>query len=137
MFLEQVPPLSIPDSAKIVFVSTAQEINDAVLNAADSQTILIQDGTYDLINFVPLNIMAHHVTVMGASRDPEKVILLGNGFMRIGGGASGVLVGLYLSDLANQGHSITVGLVATLGAVFFAAELLGALPMGMLVVFAE
>jgi MFS family permease len=59
-------------------------------------------------------------------------VLIGHGFMRIGGGAGGVLVGLYLSELADAGHNIDVTVVGTLGAVFFAAELAGAMPMGML-----
>lgn len=60
------------------------------------------------------------------------LVVIGHGFMRIGGGAGGVLVGLYLSDLANRGYNINAALVGTLGAVSFAAELVGAIPMGML-----
>jgi MFS family permease len=52
--------------------------------------------------------------------------------MRIAGGASGVLVGLYLADLANRGAHVDAALVGTLGAVSFGAELLFAVPMGML-----
>lgn len=52
--------------------------------------------------------------------------------MRIAGGAGGVLVGLYLVDQANHGFAVDAALVGTLGAVSFAAELLGALPMGIL-----
>jgi hypothetical protein len=52
--------------------------------------------------------------------------------MRIGGGAGGVLVGLYLSDLANGGHEINARLVGTLGAMSFGAELVGAIPMEIL-----
>jgi predicted MFS family arabinose efflux permease len=52
--------------------------------------------------------------------------------MRIAGGASGVLVGLYLADLANSGRQIGAVLVGTLGAVSFGAELVSAVPMGML-----
>jgi MFS family permease len=58
--------------------------------------------------------------------------LLGNALMRIAGGAGGVLVGLYLVDLANRGSAVDATLVGVLGAVSFAAELLGALPMGVL-----
>jgi MFS family permease len=60
------------------------------------------------------------------------LLVTGHGFMRIGGGAGSVLVGLYLSDLANRGHNINAALVGTLGAVSFAAELVGAIPMGIL-----
>jgi MFS family permease len=60
------------------------------------------------------------------------LVLLGNALMRVAGGAGGVLVGLYLVDLANRDASVGAALVGTLGAVSFAAELLGALPMGVL-----
>jgi MFS family permease len=58
--------------------------------------------------------------------------LAGNALMRIAGGASGVLVGLYLADLANHGAQLGAALVGTLGAVSFTAELLLAVPAGML-----
>lgn len=51
--------------------------------------------------------------------------------MRIASGASGILVGLYLSDLANRGFQVNAALVGTLGAVSFFAELIGAIPMGL------
>lgn len=60
------------------------------------------------------------------------LVLVGNGLLRIAGGAGGVLVGLYLADLSNRGHAVGAAVVGTLGAVSFAAELLGALPMGLL-----
>jgi hypothetical protein len=52
--------------------------------------------------------------------------------MRTAGGASGVLVGLSLAELAKQGAPVNTALVASLGAVSFAAEMVGALPMGLL-----
>ena len=52
--------------------------------------------------------------------------------MRIAGGASGVLVGLYLAEIANQGALIDAALVGTLGAISFGAELIASVPMGML-----
>ncbi|HKW76317.1 MAG TPA: MFS transporter [Terriglobales bacterium] len=55
----------------------------------------------------------------------------GNALQRIASGASGVLIGLYLADLANHGSSIGAALVGTLGAVSFAAELAGAIPLGI------
>jgi MFS family permease len=58
-------------------------------------------------------------------------VILGNGLMRIAAGASGILVGLYLSDLANRGFHVNAALVGTLGAVSFFAELIGAIPMGL------
>ena len=60
------------------------------------------------------------------------IALLGNASMRIAGGASGVLVGLYLADLANRGAPVDAALVGTLGAMSFGAELIFAVPTGML-----
>jgi hypothetical protein len=48
--------------------------------------------------------------------------------MRIASGASGVLVGLYLADLANRGFGVNPALVGTLGAVSFASELAAGVP---------
>jgi MFS family permease len=52
--------------------------------------------------------------------------------LRVAGGASSVLVGVYIADLANRGLDIGPGLVGTLAAISFGAELLGAVPLGML-----
>src|SRR5216683_41799 len=75
--------------------------------------------------------MCHHAEMMAARRRLPFVIL-GNAFMRIAGGASGILVGLYLSDAANRGANVDVTLVGVLGAVSFGAELIGSVPMGLL-----
>jgi MFS family permease len=58
-------------------------------------------------------------------------VLMGNSLQRIAAGASGVLVGLYLAQLANTGSAIGAGLVGVLGAVSFGAELIAATPMGI------
>jgi MFS family permease len=58
-------------------------------------------------------------------------VLIGNSLQRIAVGASGVLVGLYLARLANNGAAIGAGLVGILGAVSFGAELVSATPMGI------
>jgi MFS family permease len=60
------------------------------------------------------------------------LVLLGNALLRVANSAGGVLVGFYLADLANQGRVIDAALVGALGAVTFIAELIGALPMGVL-----
>ena len=60
-----------------------------------------------------------------------SLVLLGNSLQRIAAGASGVLVGLYLAQLANHGSAIGAGLVGILGAVSFGAELVAATPMGI------
>src|SRR5258708_29720166 len=62
---------------------------------------------------------------------PLSLVICGNALQRIAAGTSGVLVGLYLADLANHGSPIGAGLVGTLGAVSFGAEFLGAVPIGI------
>ena len=64
-------------------------------------------------------------------RSRLALVILGNGFMRIASGASGVLVGLYLADLANRGFHVNAALVGTLGAVSFGSELIAGVPMGL------
>ena len=64
-------------------------------------------------------------------RSRLPLVILGNAFMRIASGASGVLVGLYLAELANRGFGINAALVGTLGAVSFGAELIISVPMGI------
>ncbi|MCS7079288.1 MAG: MFS transporter [Chloracidobacterium sp.] len=59
-------------------------------------------------------------------------VLLGNALMRIAGATGGVLIGLYLAALVAQGSAYNAGIVGALTAVAFGAELVGALPMGML-----
>jgi sugar phosphate permease len=50
---------------------------------------------------------------------------------RVAVGARGVLVGLYLAQLANRGSAIGAGLVGILGAVSFGAELVSSTPTGI------
>jgi len=59
------------------------------------------------------------------------LVMFGNALQRIAIGTSGVLVGLYLADLANHGAAVSAALVGTLGAISFGAELIGAVPMGI------
>lgn len=60
-----------------------------------------------------------------------SLLIFGNALQRVAAGASGVLVGLYLAKLANEGASIGVAIVGTLSAVSFIAELVAAAPMGI------
>ena len=60
------------------------------------------------------------------------VLIVANALLRIAGGASGVLVGLYLSDAAARGIAVDAGVVGMIGAVSFGGELLASLPMGIL-----
>ncbi len=66
------------------------------------------------------------------ARQRLPVALVGNALLRVSGGASVTLVGLYLADLANRGARVDAALVGALGAVSFGAELFAAMPMGML-----
>jgi predicted MFS family arabinose efflux permease len=77
---------------------------------------------------------ANHAGIadFAAARNRLPIALVGNGLLRIASGASGVLVGLYLAGLANQGAHVGAALVGTLGAVSYGAELFSAVPMGML-----
>ena len=65
------------------------------------------------------------------ARHRLPLVIAGNALMRIAGGASGVLVGIYLADLANHGSKVDAALVGILGAVSFIAELIGSVPMGL------
>ena len=60
------------------------------------------------------------------------LVIAGNGMLRLAGGASSVLVGVYVADLANRGRHLGAALVGTLAAVSYGVELLGAVPLGML-----
>lgn len=60
------------------------------------------------------------------------IVLLGNALLRIAIGATGILVGLYLADLANAGENVGAALAGSLGAVSFGAELIGSIPLGVL-----
>ncbi len=60
------------------------------------------------------------------------LVIVANAMLRIAGGASGVLVGIYLAGLANQGFAIDAALVGFLSAMSFGAELAGAIPIGVI-----
>lgn len=59
------------------------------------------------------------------------LLLVGNSLQRIAAAASGILVGLYLAQIANRGSAIGAGLVGILGAVSFGSELIAVMPMGI------
>ena len=61
-----------------------------------------------------------------------SLVIASNGLLRVAGGASSVLVGVYVADLAGRGFNMGAALVGTLAAISFGAELLGAVPLGML-----
>jgi MFS family permease len=59
-------------------------------------------------------------------------VIMGNGVLRVAGGASTVLVGAYLADLNARGVPMSAAIVGGLAATSFGAELLGAIPLGVL-----
>jgi MFS family permease len=58
-------------------------------------------------------------------------VISAHGLLRIASGTSGILIGLYLASLNNRGAHLSAGLVGTLSAVSFAAELFASIPMGL------
>src|SRR5262245_34242309 len=68
----------------------------------------------------------------GADRGRLWLVIASNGLLRVAGGASSVLVGVYIADLASRGFNMGAGLVGTLAAISFGAELAGAVPLGVL-----
>jgi MFS family permease len=57
--------------------------------------------------------------------------IMAHALLRIASGTSGILIGLYLASLNSHGSHLSVGLVGTLSAVSFAAELFASIPMGL------
>lgn len=76
-------------------------------------------------------------TVTSSSADPSRLnanlawVISAHGLLRIASGTSGILIGLYLASLNNHGAHLSAGLVGTLSAVSFAAELFASIPMGL------
>ncbi len=60
------------------------------------------------------------------------LVLLGNALLRVANFAGGTVVGLYLANLATRDSTITAELPGRLDTITSIAELLGALPMGVL-----
>jgi len=58
-------------------------------------------------------------------------VISAHALLRIASGTSGILIGLYLASLNNHGAHLSAGLVGTLSAVSFAAELFASIPMGV------
>ncbi len=58
-------------------------------------------------------------------------VISAHALLRIASGTSGILIGLYLASLSNDGAHFSAGLVGTLSAVSFGAELFASIPMGL------
>lgn len=67
-------------SASRISVKNVSELVAAIGSAVKGQTIMIADGTYDVSGVEPLRIRKDGIALYGASRDPSKVILKGQGF---------------------------------------------------------
>ena len=57
--------------------------------------------------------------------------ILGHAVLRIAGGASAVLIGIYLAGLHTPGLQIDAGLIGLLGSISFGAELIASIPLGL------
>jgi hypothetical protein len=80
---------------------------------------------------MPIPLIPKTGEAINRARHRLSLVIAGNALMRIAGGASGVLVGIYLADLANRGSKVEAALVGILGAISFIAELIGSVPMGL------
>jgi MFS family permease len=59
------------------------------------------------------------------------VTIAAHAIVRVASSASGVLIGIYLASLGGHAFQMDAGLLGTLGAVSFAAELISSIPLGM------
>lgn len=58
-------------------------------------------------------------------------VITAHALLRIASGTGGILIGLYLASLKLHGAHLSAGLVGSLSAVSFAAELFASIPMGL------
>jgi MFS family permease len=63
--------------------------------------------------------------------DRLSLTIVAHAILRIASSSSGVLLGIYLANLYGRGFEVDVGIVGTLGAVSFAAELVASIPFGI------
>lgn len=68
----------------------------------------------------------------GPSRGSLGLVITVNAILRVASGAGTVLVGLYVAQLADLGRAVGAGLAGAFAAVSFGAELIGAVPLGLL-----
>jgi len=76
-WMPKAPPL--PLSGNIVRVTSPSELDHAVRQASDGDTILVADGVYQLDHLLHLRGRTG-VTIRGESGDPAKAIIRGAGF---------------------------------------------------------
>src|SRR5689334_1510216 len=73
-------------------------------------------------------------TAEATSLDRRRLtaVLVANGLLRVAASAGGALIGFYLAYLVNQGQAVDSQLLGALAVAFSVAELLGAVPIGVL-----
>ncbi|MBN1807627.1 MAG: right-handed parallel beta-helix repeat-containing protein [Planctomycetes bacterium] len=112
----QAPPLAAPSSG-VQWVRDTHSLENAVNNARTNTTIMIADGTYQLKSFLRLQ-NARNVTIRGASGDPTKVIIRGNGFdrrdeqddiLRIDSGENITVAYITFSECHSYGVKVSAG----------------------------
>src|SRR5579871_1496608 len=80
----------------------------------------------------PSRLMAREESNQRPNSTRLTALILANALLRVAGGAGGILVGLYLSDVAKKGARVDATVVGIVGAVSFGAELVTSVPMGVL-----
>jgi hypothetical protein len=83
------PDLTIPNLTNQLMATSAPQLMAMVSGAGNNTVIRVTDGIYKLNS--RLEVTADNVWVIGASKDPTKVILQGNGFFGNLGGTGELL----------------------------------------------
>jgi MFS family permease len=68
---------------------------------------------------------------MHSRKQGLALTIFAHAIVRVASSGSGVLIGIYLASLSGRGFRVDAGLLGTLGAVSFAAELVFSIPLGM------
>lgn len=68
---------------------------------------------------------------MHSRKQGLALTIFAHAIVRVASSGSGVLIGIYLASLSGQGFRVDAGLLGTLGAVSFGAELVFSIPLGM------
>ncbi len=76
-WMPEAPPL--PVTGRVVEVATVEELDHAVRQAHDGDTIMVADGTYQLDHLLHLR-GRKNVTIRGASGGPSKAVITGAGW---------------------------------------------------------
>ncbi len=74
---KEVPPLPEPEG-NVITVSTFEELYSAINSAQPGDTIVLNEGVYQLTSTLVID--KNNITIRGASNDRSKVVLVGDGF---------------------------------------------------------